>query len=131
MSFKVTVDLRDFDPQKILNSRGLGGDHAANTFLANEVKRLSEPYVPMQQGTLSHGQVQGGAPATIKYNTPYAHYQWTGLAMGGRAPKHYTGGALSYHGGPMRGKEWTQRMMADRGPEVVKSFANYVGGKPG
>ena len=114
----------------ILASRGLGSSNGANVFLANEVLRLSDPYTPFQQGALKAGQINPGSPTTIEYNTPYAHYQWAGMAMGGRAPKHYTGKSLTYSGGPMRGKEWTKRMMADRGDEVVKSLAVYVGGKP-
>lgn len=127
MRFRVKVNI---PTDEILRSRGLGSSNEANVFLANEVLRLSDPYTPFQQGTLKAGQVNPGSPTTIEYNTPYAHYQWTGLAMGGRAPKHYTGKSLTYSGGPMRGKEWTKRMMADRGDEVVKSLAIYVGGKP-
>ena len=39
------------------------------------------------------------------------------------------GRALSYNGAPMRGRDWDKRMMADRGDEVVKAVASYVGGK--
>lgn len=116
--------------EEILRSRGLGSSHEAERYLANEVLRLSDPYTPFQQGALKAGRINSGNPTTIEYNTPYAHYQWAGKAMGGRAPKHYTGKGLTYSGGPMRGKEWTKRMMADRGAEVVKSLAVYVGGKP-
>lgn len=127
MRFRVKVNIQT---DEILRSRGLGSSHDAERYLASEVLRLSDPYTPFQQGTLKAGQVNPGSPTTIEYNTPYAHYQWAGMAMGGRAPKHYTGKSLTYSGGPMRGKEWTKRMMADRGAEVVKSLAVYVGGKP-
>lgn len=127
---KISVKV-DIDTAKILQSRGLGGDHSANKFIANEVKRLSDPYTPFRQGDLMAATIQPGAPARLEYDTPYAHYQWTGLVMGGRAPRHYTGAALTYYGGGMRGPRWTERAMADRGPDVVRSLANYVGGKPG
>ena len=50
--------------------------------------------------------------------------------MAGRAPKHYTGKPLTYHGAPMRGREWDKRMLADRRDDLVQSVAGYVGGKP-
>ena len=64
--------------------------------------------------------VQMGTALTadsIIYPGPYAHYQYVGEGMAGRAPKHYTGQPLTYHGGALRGKQWDKRMMADRSPE--------------
>lgn len=66
------------------------------------------------------------------YPGPYAHYQYKGEVMAGRAPKHYTGRPIQYTEGnksPMRGKEWDKRMMADRGNEVIDDLAKFVGGK--
>lgn len=130
MNIAIKVDI---PVDAILQKRGLGRSNEALLFLANEVKRLSDPYTPFQSGALkSSGAVSAnGSAAQIKYNTPYAHYQWAGKAMGGRAPKHYTGASLQYHGGGMRGKEWTKRMMADRKSEVIHSFARKIGGRPG
>lgn len=126
MNISVEVNI---DAAQILYSRGLGSSNAAQEFLAETVERLSRPYVPLQSGTLSgSGQVSADE---IKYPGPYAHYQYTGLVMGGRAPKHYTGAALQYHGGGMRGKEWDKRMMADRKGEVEQAVADFVGGEPG
>lgn len=113
----------------ILKKRGLGSSTKACLYLANAVARLSEPFVPMQQGTLKNSrQILGGGKA-ILYNTPYAHYQHKGVVMAGRAPKHYTGAAISYHGAPQRGKEWVKRMMANHGKEVEADLARFVGGK--
>ena len=63
---------------------------------------------------------------SIIYPGPYAHYQYVGEVMAGRAPKHYTGQAINYHGAPMRGKQWDKRMMADKGKEVERNFENYL-----
>lgn len=112
---------------RILRERGLGNSVDAVRFLASEVKRLSDPYVPMQSGTLKNtAQVTDDS---VLYNAPYAHYQYHGAVMAGRAPKHYTGDAIDYHGAPMRGPEWDKRMMADRGDELRESFARHIGGK--
>lgn len=124
---KVKTDIR---PAAILRARGLGDSDRARVFLANEVARLSDPYVPMQQGILKNTKQIAGSGRTITYLGPYAHYQYVGEVMAGRAPKHYTGKPLTYHGSPMRGPEWDKRMMADRKDDLTQSVANHVGGKP-
>lgn len=128
MKVKVTSHI---DPKKILEERGLGGDKRAVKFLASEVKRHCDKYVPMQQGTLKNTAqiVETSEGIGIYYGQPYAHYQYYGEVMAGRAPKHYTGNPIDYHGGPVRGKEWDKRMMADEGGQVRDAFAKYVGGK--
>lgn len=119
----------DINTEIILKKRGLGSSARARLHLANTVARLSDPFVPMQQGALKNTrQILGGGKA-ILYNTPHAHYQHEGKVMAGRAPKHYTGAAINYHGAPQRGKEWVKRMMANRGNDVADDLARYVGGK--
>ena len=143
MDIKVTVNI---DPGSILAARGLGSSNRAVLFLGNEVKRFADPYTPFQQGVLKSPSLSAaGDGAELRYQTPYAHYQWHGQAMGpnyqrsdgewrSAAPKggkRYTGRALTYSGGGLRGPRWTERMMADRGRDVTASLARYVGGKPG
>lgn len=120
----------NIQPAAILRARGLGDSDRARVYLANEVARFSDPYVPMQQGTLKNNRQIAGDGRTITYSQPYAHYQYTGEVMAGRAPKHYTGKSLQYHGAPMRGANWDKRMMADRKDDLTQSVAQYVGGKP-
>lgn len=122
---RITVDI---NTAKIMRARGLGGDHRAQVFLASEVKRLCDPYVPMQQGNLKSLAVVASDGSTLTYTQPYAHYQYKGEVMAGRAPKQYTGAKLTYHGGPMRGPQWDKRMMADKRDELVKNVENFVGG---
>ena len=122
---KVQVDI---NTARILKQRGLGGDHRAQVFLASEVKRLSDKYVPMQQGLLKNQAVIASDGSTLTYTQPYAHYQYYGEVMAGRAPKKYTGKELTYHGAPMRGPRWDKRMMADKSNEVVNNLKEYIGG---
>ena len=122
---KITVDI---NTAKILRDRGLGGDNSAQVYLASEVKRLCDPYVPMQSGTLKNTAVVAPDGSSVTYIQPYAHYQYYGEAMAGRAPKHYTGNALTYSGGGLRGPQWDKRMMADKSKELVKNLETFIGG---
>lgn len=121
MKFKV-----DISPAKILASRGLGGDKSAQKYLASEVKRLSDPYVPMQQGALKNRVTIAGDGSYLVYTQPYAHYQYYGEVMAGRPPKSYTGKALTYHGAPMRGPQWDKRMLADKSKEIENNLETFI-----
>lgn len=107
-------------------------------YVASEVKRLCDPYVPKQQGTLQSSATIASDGSAIVYTAPYAHYQYYGEVMGpnyqdkkgdwhsGRAPKHYTGKPLDYHGAPMRGKEWDKRMLADKKADLVRNVEIFI-----
>lgn len=116
----------DIDTKKILATRGLGSSNKAQKFLASEVARLSDPYVPMQQGMLKNQRSIASDGSQLIYNQPYAHYQYYGEVMAGRAPKHYTGEKLTYNGAPTRGARWTERMMIDKRKELEKNVENYI-----
>lgn len=132
MRFKVNMN-----SAAILRKRGLGESTQAKKYLASTVRRLCGPYVPMSAGSGAHMKNraeinESGGQVELRYPGPYAHYQYVGEVMAGRAPKHYTGRAIQYTDGddsPPRGKEWDKRMMADREREVMDALADYVGGK--
>lgn len=126
---KLAVKKVNISPAAILKTRGLGDSSAARKHLANTVLRFCDPYVPKQQGELKNNAQIIDDGRGILYNQPYAHYQYIGEVMEGRAPKQYTGRDIKYHGEPMRGKQWDKRMMADRGDEIVDYMAQFVGGK--
>lgn len=123
MSVKVKIDI---PTAKILKSRGLGSDTGARKYLASEVKRLCDPYVPMQQGMLKNNVTIAADGSQLVYTQPYAHYQYHGKVMAGRAPKHYTGDDLTYHGAPMRGPQWDKRMLADKSKDLERSIDAYI-----
>lgn len=120
---KVKIDI---NPGDIVREMGLGEDGEARVFIANEVARLSDPYVPMQSGTLKNQRVVAKNGKKITYPGPYAHYQHEGHVMAGRAPKHYTGKALTYHGAPMRGAHWDKRMLSDRKDDLVRATEKHI-----
>lgn len=126
---KVSVKV-NIPTEKILAKRGLGKSNQARRFIASEVKRLSDQYVPMQSGYLKNNARIASDGSSLTYQGPYAHYHWIGELMVGSAPKHYTGRGMDYHGEPMRGKQWTVRMLADRSHDLTASVSKKVGGKP-
>lgn len=116
----------DFNAKQIMASRGLGATLKVQKYIASEVKRLSDKYVPMQQGMLKNNAQIASNGSHIVYNQPYAHYQYYGKVMAGRAPKKYTGDDLTYNGAPMRGARWTERMLADKKHELEKGVDAYI-----
>ena len=135
---KVTVKV-DVDTAAIMRRRGLGGDNRAQIYLASQVKNKADKYVPMQSGFLKNNAKVSSDGSTLTYPGPYAHYLYKGEVMGpnylgkdgkwksGKAPKKYTGRELTYHGGPMRGKEWIPRMLADKSDEIASDLKTYIG----
>lgn len=124
---KVSVKI-NFDAKKIMAAHGLGASKKVQKYLASEVKRLSDPYVPMQQGALKNQSTIAPDGSAIVYSQPYAHYQYYGKVMAGRAPKKYTGDDLTYNGAPMRGARWTERMLADKKAEIESNVKKFIGG---
>lgn len=117
----------DIDVNKILASRGLGSSAKVQKYLASEVVRLSDPYVPMQQGMLKNQRTIASDGKFIVYTQPYAHYQYYGQVMVGTAPKSYNGESLTYNGAPMRGARWTERMLADKRGEIENNVRTFIG----
>lgn len=120
---KIKVDI---DTEKILASRGLGSSNKVRKYIASEVARLSDPYVPMQQGMLKNQRTIASDGSQLVYNQPYAHYQYYGKVMAGRAPKKYTGDDLTYNGAPMRGARWTERMLIDKRAELENNIEKFI-----
>ena len=110
----------------VLKKKGLGPDNGAQKYLAARIAARCDPYVPKDQATLKNTVQIAEDGSALIYAQPYAHYQYEGRAMAGRAPKHYTGKALQYQEGPMRGPHWEERMMADHRQDVEADLAAYL-----
>ncbi len=125
--FNVMNDIDKID--EILERRGLNPGGKTQKYFTNRVFEYSKPYAPFRTGNLSEFVVEVGDDY-ILYNAPYARYQWYGHVMVGRPPKKPTDIPLKYNQSPMRGKEWTLRMWADRGNEITEEVARFAGGRP-
>lgn len=131
MKIQVTSDV---NIQEILTKKGLGPDKGLQKYMAARIKMRCDPYVPKQSGTLKNTARilnNGTGHIYLRYSQPYAHYQYYGSAMAGRAPKHYTGKPLQYQEAPMRGPRWDQRMMADHRQDLEADAAAYMNRKDG
>ena len=131
MSENLHVTISMLPIQVMLKNRGLDEHGRANIFLLSEIKRLSDPYVPMDTGTLKNQAKIITSRGQLIYGQIYARYQWGGKVMVGRPPKRVTNTPLKYGNGTRRGKEWCSRMLADKKTELVKSVARYIGGRSG
>lgn len=129
----------EIDIHEILRRRGMGSSNDLRQYIASEVKRFSDPYVPFEQGILKNASIASDG-GTITYGAPYAHYHWVGEIYGpniplgdegffSRGPKSPTGRQMEYHGAPMRGPKWTERAMADRKDDLEQSVKAFIKGR--
>lgn len=118
MATKVTIN---FDPtEKILLKRNLNNNGKAQCFFTSEIARLSDPYVPRLDGELKDKKNIELTNNKITYVMPYARRQY------------YTNSGNGKEGnskGGLRGKLWVKRCWADKGKDICKSVALFVGGR--
>lgn len=119
---KTTRATLHMDPtDRILLKRNLDKNGKGQKFFTHEVRRHCDPYVPMRSGILKNTSVE--RVRYIEYIQPYARRQYYENA-GARKQ-----GTTKHNTQHLRGKMWDRRMWADRGKEIVRSVANYCGGK--
>ena len=126
---KMTVMANLDDAGTMLRKRGLEPSGRIQKLFTNEVARLADPYVPMQQGILKNTRII--EDDGIIYNQPYSRYHYRGKLMVGRAPKKLTDKDMTYHGAPKRGPYWDKRMWADKKSVILAGIAKEAGGIPG
>jgi len=116
----------------------IGGD-ATQLFLANESKKLMEPYVPalnlMHYKEIVRTYVERGR-GIVHYISPYARYQYEGKVMVSKRPGVKGAAkavkqpekALNYtklrH--PLATSHWDQAMMVAHGDDLVQSMQNFI-----
>lgn len=150
---KIKTRLVDFDEAAILEKRGLQKGGPAQKFLEKEFIDRCEPYTLKYKGALISSAHQFPAPGSgfVKWEGPYAHYQWMGEVYGPNIPirdesgniegwwspptKYPTGKPLDYSSsqeknGPLAGSHWPERMMAAEGGQLLADVADFAGGKP-
>lgn len=128
---------RNFDPGVCIKTLGLEEKGKLQRICANEILRLSDPYVPFDVGSLrDSGHIEDDTD--VVWNTPYAHYMWEGIVYedpdlhcagfqtenGWRSRKNVqkvpTTRSLEYGNGTLRGAHWADRMLQNGGLEKIE-----------
>ena len=130
-SFNVKVKLNSSN--KIIKDHGLDSNGRATRYLRDEADRLMNPFVPMDNGMLRRNKTYPNA-STIKYTSPYAHYQYTGKLMLTKSgssyakkgeKKFYTSKKLKYHTSGT-GDHWDKLMLQRHRNDLTKDVQNYI-----
>lgn len=112
----------------------------AQQFVDRECIELMFPYTPMLSGQMMQSATRGTVIGSgeIKYNSPYARYQYYGKLMVSSITgssyarkgesKVLTGKDLQYNKSkhPRAGKLWFERMKADRKEQILKGAQNLL-----
>ena len=114
----------------------------AQCFIDNMCIKLMVPYTPMLTGALYKSATLGTVigSGSIKYNSPYARYQYYGKLM----VSSITGSAYATAGEskvltdkdlvynksahPLAGRFWFERMKADHKEQILRGAIRFVGG---
>ena len=116
-------------------------------FLANEARRLMNPYVPADSLVLAQNvrtYVDGGK-GIVHYQSPYAHYQYMGIVYGPNYPIKDGGTIMGYYSPPnktstgrkmqhsafrhpLATSEWDKAMMRSRKGDLVSAYEAYLKG---
>lgn len=149
MKYKTEIQC-NFNLKECIESLGMEERGAVQQTAANEILRLSDSYVPLAEGELRNsGHVEDSTD--VVWNTPYAHYMWSGIVYidpklkaagfpvfdesgaeeGFLSRKNVTkipsGRPLTYNEGidqgGKRGPQWVLRMLNDGGREKIEAAA--------
>ena len=115
MSVKIRLD----SANKILAKRKLQKGGEAQIFFTKQCAKWMNNYVPFKTGRLKDMSVEMGVDY-VKYSTPYARKQY--YTNSGKGIKNRSG---------LRGKLWDKRMWNDKHGRIIKSVADFVGGREG
>lgn len=114
-NIKIKMD----DTGRVLLKRYLNKDGKAQEFFTKEVAKTSDNYIPFDRGRLKNIMIEIQTDKII-YSAPYAKKQYYTNKGNGRSGTSQGG---------LRGKFWDRRMWNDRSNEIVKSVAQFVGGR--
>lgn len=132
--FKFNVKVKLNNANKIIKDHGLDSNGRVTRHLRDEADRLMNPFVPGGAGGKLAELKTYPNNYSIKYISPYAHYQYTGklmLAKNGSSwarkgeKKHYTSKKLKYHTSGT-GDHWEKLMLQRHKNSLTKDVQNYI-----
>lgn len=116
------------------------GGMKGRKFLANEAKRLMDPYVPAKNLVLAQKVriTTEGEHGVVEYNSPYAHYQYegelyvssvTGSPWAGSGEHKVPAGKKLQQDTfrhPLATDHWDEAMMVARKRDLIRAYQNYL-----
>lgn len=105
--------------QKILLKRHLNNNGEAQMKFSKECAKGMNNYVPFQTGRLKDIDVVVNKN-NVTYEAPYAKKEYYTNKGNGRQGTSQGG---------LRGKHWDKRMWVDKGYRIIKTIADFVGGR--
>lgn len=105
--------------QKILLKRHLNNNGEAQAKFSKECAKAMNNYVPFKTGRLKDMNVVVNKN-NVTYEAPYAKRQYYTNKGNGRQGTAQGG---------LRGKYWDKRTWADKGNIIVRTIADFVGGR--
>ena len=125
---------------------GSTGGREGRLFLANEFKRLMDPYVPAKNLVLAQNvrvYVDDDNNGVVHYNSPYAHYQYEGIVYGPNYPITRNGEVEGYFSPPHKTKtnrklnhnkfrhplatdHWDRAMLKDRKQDLIRAYQAWL-----
>lgn len=121
MTVGVSVNVRGLE-QVLNEATSQEALNRAGCAMAQEVLRLSDPYVPTLSGSM-YRSAQTDQTAIRKgivhWNTNYAEYAWNPTTKSGR-PKHYTTNGNPSH--PLAQGEWALKVLREH-EDSIKEVA--------
>ena len=135
----MSTEMRWNKPISQIAKEATGGNKTL-LFMAQEARRLMDPYVPARNMVLSRNvrTYVEGDHGVVHYMTPYARFQYEGFVMVSRITgspwanrgesKVVTGRRLNYSGArhPLATSEWDKAMKAARMDDYLQAVQNYV-----
>lgn len=137
----MSVEFKWNKPISQIAEEATGGDRTL-LFMANEAKRLMDPYVPALNMVLSQNvrTYVEGDEGVVHYLAPYANYQHEGVLMVSRITgspwarrgesKVATGRKLKHNTSrhPLATSEWDKAMKVARMGDLTDAVQRYVNG---
>ena len=130
---KFTYKVKMNNVNQITKDHGLNKDGRVTKFMRDTVDRLSNPFIPFDNGMLRRNKTYP-SNHEIKYTSPYAKYQYYGklmLAKNGSSwaklgeRKVETSKKLKYHTSGT-GAKWEQLMLQRKKNVLIKDVENYI-----
>ena len=139
----MNISLKWNKPKTKITEEATGGT-PGRLFLANEAKRLMDPYVPADSLFLAQNvrtYVENDA-GIVEYMSPYAHYQFEGeLYVSSVTGSSWSKGEYKMPAGrelrhskfrhPLATSHWDKAMRTARKDDLVRAYQNYLNGGTG